>query len=161
MAKHIHLAAAAFAFMCASQTAFADAPPSHGKGGALYDTIAAQDKLFFDAFNRCDLKTLADHYADNAEFYHDHGGLMVGKDAFLKSVKDNVCGKFTRQLVPGSLEVYEIPNYGALEVGTHIFVHTDPSDPDGIGRFTHLWKNTNGHWQLTRVISYDHGQAPN
>lgn len=145
----------------APQMASADPPPTHGKGGPLYDVIAAQDKIFFDAFNHCDLKTLAAHYDDAAEFYHDQGGLMLGKDAFLKSVKENVCGKFSRELVPGSLEVYAIPNYGALEIGTHRFVHTDPANPTGEGRFVQLWKNIDGHWQMTRIFSYDHGQAPN
>jgi len=151
----------ALAVLTVPQVALADPPPTYGKGGPLYDVIAAQDKIFFDAFNSCDLKTLAAHYDDDAEFYHDKGGVSVGKDAFLKSVKDNVCGKFTRELVPGTLEVYEIPNYGALEIGTHKFVHGDPTHPDGIGRFTQLWKNDNGHWKMTRVFSYDHSQAPN
>jgi hypothetical protein len=131
----------------------------YGKSGPLYDTIARQDKIFFGAFNRCDLKTLAAHYDDNAEFYHDMGGVTLGKAAFLKSVKENVCGKFTRELVPGSLEVYPVPNYGALEIGTHRFLHADPGEPTGEGRFAQLWKNSGGHWKMTRIFSYDHGQA--
>jgi len=143
------------------QIALADSPPTGGKGGALYDVIAAQDKAAFDAFNHCDLKTLGSFFVDDVEFYHDRDGLSVGKQPFLDAVRNNVCGKFTRELVPGSLEVYPLPGYGALEIGVHRFVHSDPANPTGQGRFTHIWKNTNGHWQLTRVMSYDHGQAPN
>jgi len=143
------------------QIALADSPPTGGKGDALYDVIAAQDKAAFDAFNRCDLKTLGSFFVDDVEFYHDRDGLSVGKQPFLDAVRNNVCGKFTRELVPGSLEVYPLPGYGALEIGVHRFVHSDPTNPTGQGRFTHIWKNTNGHWQLTRVMSYDHGQAPN
>ena len=154
-------AAVVVAALTFPQIAFADSSPTGGKSGALYDTIAAQDKAVFDAFNHCDLKTLGTFFIDDVEFYHDHDGLSVGKRSFLDAVKDNVCGKFTRELVPGSLEVYPLPNYGALEIGVHRFVHTDPANPTGQGRFVHIWKSVNGHWQLTRVISYDHGRVPN
>lgn len=149
------------AAMALPTIAAADPLPADGKSDPLYTTIAAQDHAVFDAFNHCDLKTLGSYFADDVEFYHDHDGLSVGKQKFLDAVKNNVCGKFTRVLVPGSLEVYPLSNYGALEIGTHQFVHTDPSNPTGQGRFVHIWKNVDGHWQLTRVISYDHGQAPN
>ena len=61
-----------------------------------------------------------------------------------------------RELVPGSLEVYPLPSYGAIQVGTHRFLH--PQEPGSIGqaRFIHVWQKTDGAWKLRRVISYDH-----
>jgi hypothetical protein len=29
----------------------------------------------------------------------------------------------------------------------------------GEAKFIHLWQETNGTWQITRVISFDHGLA--
>jgi ketosteroid isomerase-like protein len=137
------------------------APLPNGKSGELYDTIKAQDAAVFDAFNHCDIAKLGTYFADNVEFYHDHDGLSTGKAAFLDAVQKNVCGKFTRVLVPSSLEVYPLPGYGALEIGIHQFHHADPASPTGQGQFVHIWqKQADGHWQLTRVISYNHGEAP-
>jgi len=37
------------------------------------------DTSFWDAYNQCDIKKLVDLNTDDLEFYHDKGGLMVGK----------------------------------------------------------------------------------
>ena len=49
----------------------------------------------------------------------------------------------------------------AVEIGTHCFFHLgkDQTDPVGEAKFVMLWKNKDGAWTLTRVISYDHGSA--
>jgi len=59
-------------------------------------------------------------------------------------------------LVPGSLEVYPIKGYGAVEIGIHRFTH--PNDPTSLGeaKFIHLWQLKDGVWRVTRVISFDH-----
>jgi hypothetical protein len=44
----------------------------------LFHTISHLDKRLFDAIDRCDMKTEASFWADDAEFYHDKDGLMVG-----------------------------------------------------------------------------------
>ena len=61
--------------------------------------------------------------ADDLEFYHDKTGLSVGKQKFLAAIQKNICGKVRRDLVPGTLEVYPIKGYGAVELGTHRFHH--------------------------------------
>src|ERR1700759_4115859 len=81
----------------------------------LYNTIVHMDSVYFNAYNTCDMKTQADIYADSIEFYHDKGGLMTSKQDILDALKKNICGKVTRVLVPGSIEVYPIPGYGAVE----------------------------------------------
>jgi ketosteroid isomerase-like protein len=122
----------------------------------LFKTIQALDSKFFDAYNRCDLTTLSSLIADDLEFYHDKTGLALGRQALLDGVKNNICNKVTRELVAGTLEVYPIANYGAVEIGVHRFHH--PGQPDNVGeaKFVHLWQNKDGNWKITRVISFDH-----
>jgi hypothetical protein len=129
-----------------------------GKGGPLYDTILAQDGKLFAAFNTCDMSTLGTMVADDLQFFHDQDGLSVGRDAFVRSVRNNVCGKFTRSLEPGSAEVWPIPAYGAIEIGVHRFHHSDHS-PDGIGKFMILWKQASGQWIMDQSFSYGHVEA--
>ena len=122
----------------------------------LFQTVKALDTQLFDAYNHCDLTTMASMVSDDLEFYHDKTGLAVGKQVFIEAIKNNICGKVTRELVPGTLEVYPLANYGAVELGIHRFHH--PGDPSNIGeaRFIHIWHNVDGKWVVTRVISYDH-----
>ena len=60
---------------------------------------------------------------DDVEFYHDQDGVTLGKVALTDSVKKNICGKVTRELVPGSLKAYSMKGNGALELGVHRFHH--------------------------------------
>ncbi|MBB6142555.1 hypothetical protein HNQ77_000493 [Silvibacterium bohemicum] len=127
----------------------------------LYQTIAALDAQLFDAYNHCDLAKFGSLLDDDLEFYHDKGGFSRGRQAVVDGVKNNICGKVTRELVPGTLEVYPIANYGAVEIGVHRFHHPGHEDVDGVGeaKFVHLWQNKNGVWKVTRVISFDHHLA--
>ena len=128
------------------------------KSQALYEEIAHMDSVYFNAYNSCDMETQAAIYADSIEFYHDGGGLQTSKPALLAAIKENICGKVTRVLVKGSLEVYPIPNFGAIEIGLHRFInhqeHDAVSKPD---RFIAVWRHQNGKWQMTRVISLHMG----
>ena len=65
----------------------------------LFHTISQLDKQLFDAIDRCDLKTEASFWADDAEFYHDKNGLMVGGPQIVDAIKNNLCGKVKRELV--------------------------------------------------------------
>lgn len=152
--------AAAIALLLSLAPALAQ-PAVDAKSGPLFDAIAAQDARLFDAYNGCDLKTMNDIASEDLEFYHDQTGLAVGRAPFVQALKDNICGKVHRMLVPGSLEVYPLKTYGAVEVGEHVFCpadHVEKCDPktSGIAKFTMLWRQTPTGWMLTRVISYDH-----
>ncbi len=129
----------------------------------LYQTISLQDKTLFDAYNRCDLEKLGSMVTDDLEFYHDKTGLAVGRQSFLDSIKKYICGKVMRELVPGTLEVYPLAGYGAVELGVHRFHHPGEQDHDVIGeaKFVTIWQNKNNGWKITRVISYDHAALPN
>jgi hypothetical protein len=125
----------------------------------LTQAVTALDKKLFDAYNTCDLTTMGALVTDDLEFYHDKTGLAVGKQVFLDAIKNNICGKVTRQLVPGTLEVYPLHGYGAVEIGVHRFYH--PNEPNNIGeaKFVQLWQYKDGAWKVARVISYDHAPA--
>jgi Domain of unknown function (DUF4440) len=128
----------------------------------LTKAVTALDKELFDAYNTCNLDKLGTLVADDLEFYHDKTGLAVGKQPFLDAIKNNICGKVTRQLVAGTLEVYPLHGYGAVEIGVHRFYHPASSpDKDVVGeaKFVTLWQYKDGAWKITRAISYDHEVA--
>ena len=127
----------------------------------LNRAVASLDEALFDSYNRCDLKKFAGFFADDVEFYHDQAGVIRGRQALTDSVKKNICGKVTRELVPGSLQVYAMKGYGALEMGVHRFHHPGHEDTEAVGegKFIHLWEYKDGTWRITRVISYDHHAA--
>ena len=129
----------------------------------LTKVVASLDAAVFDSFNRCDLIKFATYFSDDVEFYHDQGGVTLGKDKLVESVKKNICGKVTRELVSGSLQVYQMKGYGAVEMGIHRFHHPghDDTEPVGEGKFIHLWQYKDGAWKITRVISYEHHPVVN
>lgn len=128
----------------------------------LYQTIAKLDAELFDAYNRCDLEKFGSFFPEQLEFYHDNGGLTdTTRASLVDSIKKNICGKVQRELVKGTLEVYPMNGYGALEIGTHLFRHPGREKEDGVGqgKFVMLWQNKEGKWQLTRIFSFDHHSA--
>ena len=134
-----------------AQAAPAPAPDS------LFQTIQSLDTQLFDAYNHCDLEKLGALLADDLEFYHDVHGLSRGRQALVEGIKNNICGKVTRELVPGTLEVYPIADYGAVEIGVHRFHHPGHENESvGEAKFIRLWQNKDGVWKVTRVISFDH-----
>ncbi|GJG85297.1 hypothetical protein tb265_04780 [Gemmatimonadetes bacterium T265] len=130
-------------------------------GGALYAAVARLDSLLFDAsYVRCDTAAVEALLADDVEFYHDLTGFHAGhqvRDDFRRLAAN--CPRaqgIARVLVPGSLRVYPIRDYGAVEAGEHRFVRRDGA-PGGGARFVHLWRQQpDGRWRLARVLSFDH-----
>lgn len=124
------------------------------KSQELYNTIVHMDSVYFTAYNNCDMAKQAEIFSDSLEFYHDGGGLEKSKQDLLHAIQKNICGKVTRVLVKGSMEVYPIPGYGAVEIALHRFINHAENDhlslPD---RFIVVWRLQNNKWQITRVIS--------
>lgn len=137
------------------------AKPAHAQtGDELFRTISALDREVFDAYNRCDLEKLGPFFAEDLEFYHDKTGLARSRQSLIEGVRKNICGKVRRELVPGSLKVYPLNGYGAVEIGLHRFCDSKAKQCDetsGVAKFIHLWQYKDGEWKITRVISYDHG----
>ncbi|MCB0464076.1 MAG: nuclear transport factor 2 family protein [Aequorivita sp.] len=112
------------------------------------------DALFFDAYNHCNLEKQAAIYADDIEFYHDTGGLMTSKQGIIDATEKYICGKVTRELIKGSVEVYPIKDYGAVEMGYHKFYNNqEPDASSHPSKFIIMWKHIDNDWKITKVIS--------
>jgi ketosteroid isomerase-like protein len=130
-----------------------------GNQAELDKAITELDRQLFAAYNHCDLKKFDSLLADDVEFYHDQGGVTLGHAALTESVKNNICtGDTQRVLVPGTLKIYHMKGYGAIEMGVHRFVHpkTEATNGTGEASFVHLWRCKDGVWKMTRALSYDH-----
>lgn len=122
---------------------------------ALYDSIVYLDSIFFDAYNKCKINTMDSLLSEDLEFYHDKGGFSNSKKQTMEAVKKNICGKVTRELLKGSIEVYQIQNYGAVQMGFHGFHNNQETEtgPTHFSKFVHIWQKKGDRWQLTRIIS--------
>ncbi len=120
----------------------------------VYDIIVAKDKEYFDAYNACDMKKQRSLYLEDLEFFHDKGGLSTSKQEVLSSIEKNICGKVTRTLVEGSIEVYPIKDYGAIEIGYHKFYNNqEPNAKSKPSKFIMVWKYEGEKWFISKVIS--------
>lgn len=130
---------------------------------SLHDTIAALDHGMFDSFNRCsdpaEFEKHAGYFDAAVEFYHDNGGVTWTRDAMLANTRKHACGNYTRQLLPGTLEVFPIKDFGAIEQGQHQFCDLKGEHCDGVADFVIIWRLRDGQWQATRVLSYAHRAA--
>ncbi|WP_194776853.1 nuclear transport factor 2 family protein [Pararhodonellum marinum] len=135
------------------------------QSGELYNAIVKMDSLFFSAQNECDLEKYASFLSEDFEFFHDKGGFTASKDDEMKGM-GIFCGEeqrtrqpIRRELIDGTLKVYPMDNYGAMEFCEHVFylqINDGTEKVVGSGKMTALWKLINNEWKLTRVISYDH-----
>lgn len=126
--------------------------------GELFEAIVRMDTATFDAFNAHDVDRLMPMFAQDLEFYHDTGGLTDYRqttDGFTKMFAGTP--DIRRDLVKGSVEVYPIKDYGAIEIGEHRFCHKENGKNDcGTFRFTMIWRKEGESWKLSRVLSYGH-----
>lgn len=137
------------------------------QSGELYDEIAKMDGLYFSAQNECDLEKYAFFLSEDFEFFHDKGGFTDSKEnemagmAFFCGEEQRTRQPLRRELIDGTLKVYPMDNYGALEFCNHIFylqINDGTEKLVGSGKMTALWKLENNEWKLARIISYDHQQ---
>ncbi len=125
---------------------------------ALYKEIAHMDSVLFDAFNAHDVEKLKTLFTEDLEFYHDKGGL-TRYEQNMNSFKENFAraSDIHRELIAGSMEVYPIKDYGAVEIAAHRFCHLENGkDVCGTFKFVHVWQKKDGNWKISRVVSYDH-----
>ncbi|HEY4080974.1 MAG TPA: nuclear transport factor 2 family protein [Burkholderiaceae bacterium] len=120
--------------------------------------VAALDAKLTAAFDAHDLPALMALFTDDLEFFHDTGGLQ-----HFAEVKAGFGGLFGqnngihRTLVPGTLKVYPIKDYGAIELGSHRFCHIEKAKEDcGTFAFVHVWRKSAAGWKIARVVSYGH-----
>lgn len=149
---------------------FLTAAPAWGQDTAAPDLdarFAELDRQVFElGYNGCDLDVMAALTSEDFEFYHDIGGVTVGRPDFIDSIDRNICGpdnRVTRTLVEGSLVLHPLYDngalYGAVQSGEHLFSIVRPGEePEltGGASFTTLWRLEGDAWRMSRVLSYDH-----
>lgn len=142
-----------------------DDPGTDGlRSGPLFDTLAQMDAIVFEAsFATCDAAKVNAIFTEDVEFYHDQSGLAVGEQ-----VRENTrrltasCPRdrgVQRSVVPGSLRVYPIEGYGAVQTGVHSFDERGAATST-LARFISVWRLQEGRWRLARVLSLDHRSVP-
>ncbi len=135
-------------------TNFSMPPSTRLAGQTLYDTIVAMDAMWEDAYDNCKMDVMEDIISEDLEFYHDQGGLMTSKKKLNEALRNNICGKVTRELKAGSIEVYEIKGWGAVEIGMHGFINKqEPNAALHYSKFIHMWKREGGKWRISRAVS--------
>jgi Domain of unknown function (DUF4440) len=129
----------------------------------LFATLSALDACVFDAFNTCatsgKLQKHASYFATDVEFYHDTGGVTWNRNEMLANTEKYVCGNFRRELIPGSLRVHPIKDFGAMAQGAHRFCPIKSGTCEGAAEFLIVWRKRGNAWQITRVFSYGHRPA--
>jgi hypothetical protein len=145
--------------MLPSTAGAADTDAASGTSGPLFDTVAALDRTVFDAYNRCDLETFATYFVPDVEFYHDNGGVTWTRADVVEGTRKYICGKVRRELIPGTLRIYPIKDFGAVEEGEHRFCQRESGQCEGVAKFVMVWRREGEAWRMTRVLSYGHRAA--
>ena len=124
----------------------------------LFNKVAQLDSSLFAAYNSKKLDLMKTYFTNDLEWYQDNGGLISFEKVF-----ENFNSIFNRDydlkrsLIKESLEIHPIEGYGAIEIGNHQFKHIENGKLEiGTFKFLMIWKNDNGSWKVSRVISYDH-----
>ena len=134
--------------------------PTPETPGPLFDKVAALDTEAFAAFNTCSLpgqlQKHAEYFSEAVEFYHDTGGVTWNRKEMLANTEKHVCGNFRRELVPGSLRVYPVKDFGAIAQGVHRFCQFKSGTCEGAAEFLIVWRQEGSKWTITRVLSYGH-----
>jgi hypothetical protein len=132
----------------------------------LFKKIQSLDSIMFTVVYKCDAQKIESFFTEDLEFYHDKGGLTKSRAAFMDTQKKNFCGDrpfyLRREPVSGTMKVFAMDNYGAVQTGEHVFYIKGADGKeilDGQAKYTHLWKFEEGEWRIARAISYDHGPA--
>jgi hypothetical protein len=143
---------------CAA-TARAAEPKDESTAGPLFDTVAALDQRLFGAYNRCDMAAFEALFVPDVEFYHDTGGVSRDRQTVVDNTRKWICGKVRRDLLEGTLRVYPVKDFGAIEEGEHRFCELASGRCEGIAKFVMVWRQDPDGWRLTRVLSYGHRAA--
>lgn len=150
-----------FAVLFVACTAFgqAEEPKAADPAKEMFDQLAEKDRMLFDAvFSTCDLKALANLVTEDFEFYHDKSGLnATSREQFVQAIgtwcerrKAGLDHHSKRVLDEGSLAVYPLNNYGAIQVGVHRFYALREGKVEGggeVAKFTHVWKKESDGWR--------------
>src|SRR3989337_397519 len=78
----------------------------------LTNSILLKDNLFWVAYNNCDIENMQQFFTEDVEFYHDKGGLTLGMENLIRSLRKNLCGKgnlkLRREAIKESIKVFSL-----------------------------------------------------
>lgn len=118
--------------------------------------ITTLDAKVFDAYNRCDLDTFGSYFDPRVTFFHDTGGATFDRATVLANTRRFICGKVRRELLPTTLRIYPIKDYGAIEEGEHRFCELASGGCEGVAKFVIVRAHREQSWRITNVLSYGH-----
>jgi hypothetical protein len=164
----IFLAAVALTALLLAHPALAADPAERD---TVKQLILARDAEFWAAYNSCDTSHYDRFFTRDVEFYHDRGGVTLGLEALVETIRKNLCNgsgpHLRRDPLPETTHLSLLENgsdiYGAVLTGEHLFFAIEPGQPprpDSHARYVHLWLKIDGEFKMARVLSYDHVQAP-
>lgn len=130
--------------------------------------ILTLDTAYWQAFNSAQPAGMNVHLAEDVEFYHDRGGVLIGKAALSKvnnGMKTSE-SRVRRELIPNTMKLFPMYRgdklYGAIMTGEHqFFIRLPKKDEQLAGKafFTHLLLLKKGQWKISRIYSYEHVDA--
>lgn len=126
----------------------------------LLAEIRDVDRQVFEAYQDCDISRYGTFLSDDLEFYQDDLGVR-NRSQLLASMRGRCAEgiRLLRRLDERTLVINAVPGFDAVEAGTHKIysVHGDGSEHlDATAQFTQVWTKKTGHWQLLRVVTFDH-----
>lgn len=127
--------------------------------------VRQADAAFWDAYNRCDQRSMASLFTPDAEFYHDKTGLNVGRKQVAASMMRGPCSnpkasRLRREPLSETIRYDPLAGGFALLSGEHRFLLTadgKAEQPSGMARFMTVWQRVGTRWLMRRVVSYAHG----
>jgi hypothetical protein len=143
--------AATLAAVCVALAACASTANRSTRDREVTRSILHEDARLTEAYNNCELQTLHRMFAVNSTMYLASGRIQSPVD----EARDTFCGKWQRQVVPGSLHVYPVNAAAAIQVGEQricsLHMRTCDTRPS---EFVAVWLFCDLHWQITELIRF-------
>jgi ketosteroid isomerase-like protein len=124
-------------------------------------------KVYFEAYNTCDVNKTLSLLSDDFEFYHDLVGYVVGKEAMRKMIEP-ICIKYNydwiKARVIGNQNTFVLSEngkvYGAIMTGELLFYVIDKQSgkevKESTSSFIWLLRYRENSWLISRDLSYNH-----
>ena len=114
-------------------------------------SILHEDARLTRAYNHCELQTLLRMFILGSAVYSPSGRIQSPVD----EAREKFCGKWQREVVPGSLRVYPVNAAAAIQVGEQRFCPLRAQTCDERpAEFVAVWLYSDMRWQITELIRY-------
>jgi ketosteroid isomerase-like protein len=150
-----------------TKSTFTLAQISKADSTQVHNELLQFSKVYFDAYNTCDVNKTLSLLSDDFEFYHDLAGYVVGKDAMRKMIEP-ICIRhnydWVKARVIGLQKTFALLEngkvYGAIMTGVLLFYPIDKKSgkeiEESTSSFTWLLRYRENSWLISRDLSYNH-----